>query len=116
MLNSLPLWESCVLDRAKTQYMILENYTYILFWSLGNESYVGDVLAKMNAFYKESAMNCLTHYEGACRRPGYRDRIFDVGSLIYGPSAKCTEYCEKDGSKPFILREYMHNMGNLLWT
>ncbi|MCF0103918.1 MAG: hypothetical protein HUJ51_00805 [Eggerthellaceae bacterium] len=73
--KSSALLEVCVLDCVKTQYEILKTRTGILFWSLGNKSHAGDILAMMNVFYKESYSNRLTHYKGVWRSPGYMDRI-----------------------------------------
>ena len=42
-------WEKNTLARAVNVYETFKNHVSILFWSLGNESYVGDVLEKMNA-------------------------------------------------------------------
>ena len=37
------------LDRARTNFEVFKNHPSVLFWSLGNESYAGDVLEEMNA-------------------------------------------------------------------
>ena len=42
-------WEAATLDRARTNFETFKNHVSILFWSLGNESYAGSVLEKMNA-------------------------------------------------------------------
>ena len=110
--GSLPQWHDAVLDRARTNYEVLKNHPAILFWSLGNESYAGDNIADMNAFYKEHDPSRLVHYEGVCHTPEYRDRISDFESWMYLPPKKVAEYLVNNPDKPFVKCEYMHSMGN----
>ena len=112
--GSLEAWEAVVLDRAKTNFETFKNHTSILFWSLGNESYAGEVLVKMNRFFKETDPSRLVHYEGVFNYPEYKDRISDMESHMYTPPEKVKEYLDNDPPKPFILCEYMHDMGNSL--
>ncbi|MBR3795402.1 MAG: beta-galactosidase [Clostridia bacterium] len=112
--GSLPEWEAVVLDRAKTNFETFKNHASILFWSLGNESYAGEVLVKMNKFFKETDPSRLVHYEGVFNAPAYKDRISDMESHMYTPPAKVKAYLDNDPPKPFILCEYMHDMGNSL--
>lgn len=112
--GSVPEWEAVVLDRAKTQFEWLKNHTSILFWSLGNESYAGDDIRKMYDFYKETDPDRLVHYEGVFRRPEYKAYISDMESQMYTKPPEIIEYLENDPPKPFILCEYMHDMGNSL--
>ena len=107
-------WEPAVLDRARNNFETFKNHVSILFWSLGNESYAGDVLAKMNRYFKETDPSRLVHYEGVFNYPEYKDRISDMESHMYTAPDKIREYLENDPPKPFILCEYMHDMGNSL--
>ncbi|MCI8319998.1 MAG: beta-galactosidase [Dorea sp.] len=107
-------WEACVLDRAKTHFEVFKNHTAILFWSLGNESYAGEALVKMNRYFKEQDPDRLTHYEGVFHRPALKEYISDMESHMYSPPEKVVEYLENNPPKPFILCEYMHDMGNSL--
>ena len=112
--GSLPEWEGVVLDRAYTNFETFKNHVSILFWSLGNESFAGEVLVKMNKFFKEKDPSRLVHYEGVFNNPVYKDRISDMESHMYTPPVKVKEYLDNDPPKPFILCEYMHDMGNSL--
>ena len=107
-------WEAAVIDRARTNFEVLKNHTSILFWSLGNESYAGEVLRRMNAFYKEKDETRLVHYEGVFHNRAYVDSISDMESHMYSPPEKVEEYLKNNPQKPFILCEYMHDMGNSL--
>ena len=112
--GSLPEWEGAVMDRQKTNFETFKNHTSILFWSLGNESYAGEVLVKANAYFKAVDPGRLVHYEGVFNYPEYKDRISDMESHMYTPPHKVREYLENDPPKPFLHCEYMHDMGNSL--
>lgn len=110
--GSVPAWEAMALDRAKTQFEVLKNHTAILFWSLANESYAGETFVKMHNFYKNSDPDRLVHYEGVFFCPKYKDRISEIESRMYAYPDAIREYLEKEADKPFIVCEYMHDMGN----
>lgn len=112
--GSVDIWKAAVLDRAKTNYEVLKNHVSILFWSLGNESYAGEVLKEMNAYYKQKDPDRLVHYEGVFHNRVYEESISDMESQMYAPPQRIREYLEKTPRKPFILCEYMHDMGNSL--
>lgn len=110
--GSVSQWRDVVVDRARTNYETFKNHPSILFWSLGNESYAGDNIVKMNEFYKKHDDSRLVHYEGVCHTPEYRDRISDVESWMYLPPKEVEEYLKNNPDKPFMECEYMHDMGN----
>ena len=110
--GSVPQWRDVVVDRARTNYETFKNHPSILLWSLGNESYAGDNIVKMNEFYKKHDDSRLVHYEGVCHTPEYRDRISDVESWMYLPPKEVEEYLKNNPDKPFMECEYMHDMGN----
>ena len=112
--GSFEAWEGAVLDRAKTHFETLKNHASILFWSLGNESYAGEALVKMNRYFKQADPSRLVHYEGVFNAPEYKDRISDVESHMYTPPEGVKAYLDGDPQKPFLLCEYMHDMGNSL--
>lgn len=105
-------WEAAVVDRARTNFEVLKNHTSILFWSLGNESYAGEGICKMNDFYKEHDSGRLVHYEGVSIRPDLKHRISDVESQMYTPPENVEDYLKNNPPKPFILCEYMHDIGS----
>ena len=112
--GSFDAWEAVVLDRAKTNFETFKNHVSILFWSLGNESYAGEALVKMNKFFKETDPSRLVHYEGVVYVKELKPLISDMESHMYTPPVKVKEYLDNDPPKPFILCEYMHDMGNSL--
>lgn len=112
--GSESLWEAAVLDRARTNFETFKNHPSILFWSLGNESYAGDGLQKMNAFFKEKDPGRLVHYEGVVNNRRYEDSISDMESRMYAKPEEIRQYLRNRPKKPFLLCEYMHDMGNSL--
>ncbi|MEE6727961.1 glycoside hydrolase family 2 TIM barrel-domain containing protein [Pediococcus acidilactici] len=109
-----PHWLAAVVDRARFNYEWFKNHPSIIFWSLGNESFAGEDIAAMQAFYKEHDSSHLVHYEGVVRAPEFRDRISDVESRMYETPANIARYLENNPDKPFLNCEYMHDMGNSL--
>lgn len=109
---SLPQWKEVVLDRAKSNFETFKNHTSILFWSLGNESYAGDDIEAMNMYFKEKKDGRLVHYEGSCYDRTYEDTISDVESRMYAKPYEIEEYLSNHPKKPYLLCEYMHDMGN----
>ena len=112
--GSIPQWKEAVLDRARTNFEVFKNHTSILFWSLGNESYALENIAAMNAFYKEKQDGRLVHYEGVFHNRALKDRISDVESRMYARPEEIREYLKEHPGKPYLLCEYMHDMGNSL--
>lgn len=110
--GSLPEWREAVLDRARSNFETFKNHPSILFWSLGNESYVGDDIEAMQNFFKEKDDSRLIHYEGVVYDRTYEDTVSEVESRMYATPDEIVEYLEHDPKKPFILCEYMHDMGN----
>ncbi len=112
MPGSVPQWKAVVLDRAKSHFETFKNHTAILFWSLGNEAFAGDNIAAMNQYFKEVDDSRLVHYEGVVHNRAYEDRISDVESRMYAKPHEIEEYLRNNPKKPFLLCEYMHDMGN----
>lgn len=112
--GSLPQWKEAVLDRVKSNFELFKNHVSILFWSLGNESYAGGNIEAMNRYLKEKRDGRLVHYEGVFHNRAYEDTVSDVESRMYAPPEQIREYLENDPKKPFLLCEYMHDMGNSL--
>lgn len=112
--GSLPQWKEAVLDRARSNFEIFKNHVSVLFWSLGNESYAGDNIESMNRYYKEKQDGRLVHYEGVTENRAYEKTVSDLESRMYAKPEDIREYLDNNPAKPFILCEYMHDMGNSL--
>ena len=112
--GSCPAWEGAVLDRMISNFETFKNHTSVIIWSLGNESFAGEVLVKANEYFKKADPSRLVHYEGVFNDRPYTDRISDMESQMYTTPWDIVEYLENDPKKPFILCEFMHDMGNSL--
>ncbi len=112
--GSLPQWKEVVVDRARSNFETFKNHPSILFWSLGNESYVGDNIEAMQKLFKEKDDTRIIHYEGVIYDRAYEDTVSEVESRMYARPEDIVEYLENEPKKPFILCEYMHDMGNSL--
>ena len=111
--GSRPEWRDCVVDRARSMFERDKNHTAILIWSCGNESYAGEDILAMSEFFRQNDPGRLVHYEGVFHCRAF-DRISDMESRMYAKPEEIRAYLESDPAKPFILCEYMHDMGNSL--
>ncbi|MEY9953339.1 glycoside hydrolase family 2 TIM barrel-domain containing protein [Leifsonia sp. EB34] len=118
-----PRWRDAYLDRIRRTVERDKNHPAIVLWSLGNESGTGANLAAMSAWVHDRDPGRPVHYEG-----DYTGEYTDVYSRMYS-SVPETEQIGTDGSlapllgctpaqgarqrtKPFLLCEYAHAMGN----
>ena len=111
--GSLPEWRDCVVDRARSMFERDKNHTAILIWSCGNESYAGEDILAMSDFFHQNDPSRLVHYEGVFHCRAF-DQISDIESRMYAKPDEIRAYLESRPAKPFILCEYMHDMGNSL--
>ena len=110
--GSIPQWRDAVLERAKNNFETFKNHTSILFWSLGNESYAGDDIEAMNVYFAEKKDGRLVHYESSYYNRAYEDTISDFETRMYAKPEEVEEYLNNSPKKPYILCEFMHDMGN----
>ncbi|WP_219815163.1 MULTISPECIES: glycoside hydrolase family 2 TIM barrel-domain containing protein [unclassified Rathayibacter] len=118
-----PAWREAYLDRIERTVERDKNHPSIVLWSLGNEAGTGANLAAMSAWVHGRDPERPVHYEG-----DYTGAYTDVYSRMYS-SIPETERIGTDGSltpllgcspgesarqrsKPFLLCEYVHAMGN----
>lgn len=108
---SLPEWEDAVMDRLEAMFQRDKNHPCVVSWSLGNESFGGDVFLKMYNYLKTIDPTRFVHYEGVFH---YRksDGASDVESCMYARPWDVEAYAANNPTKPLILCEYSHAMGN----
>ena len=111
--GSLPEWKDCVVDRARSMLERDKNHAAVLIWSCGNESYAGEDILAMTQFFHAKDPSRLVHYEGVVHNRAFA-AITDMESRMYAKPWEIREYLESKPEKPFILCEYMHDMGNSL--
>ncbi|MFJ5216793.1 glycoside hydrolase family 2 TIM barrel-domain containing protein [Streptomyces sp. NPDC088354] len=118
-----PAWRAAYLDRIERTVERDKNHPSVVMWSLGNEAGTGSNLAAMSAWVHARDPERPVHYEG-----DHAGEYTDVYSRMYATVPE-TEQIGTDGSqapllnctpaqgarqrtKPFLLCEYAHAMGN----
>lgn len=132
ILTDSPDWTDAYLDRVRRMYERDKNHACVLFWSLGNESGIGQNQIKMAAYLHERDPRNLVHCEDISRRNAnhlygdlkdktdeeigatLRSPAVDIESRMYpGLDEMRRDYVErKVFDKPLFLCEYSHAMGN----
>jgi beta-galactosidase len=115
-----PRWEEQYLDRMRRTVERDKNRPSVVMWSLGNEAGVGRNLAAMSAWVRERDPGRPVHYE-----PDHATAFTDVYSRMYASHAEVELIGRREEdplddagqdsarrSKPFVLCEYAHAMGN----
>ncbi|HEU5485477.1 MAG TPA: glycoside hydrolase family 2 TIM barrel-domain containing protein, partial [Microlunatus sp.] len=114
-------WRDAYLDRIERTVERDKNHPSIVIWSLGNESGTGVNLAAMAQWVKGRDPERPVHYEG-----DYTGAYTDIYSRMYpnltetaaiggehGPLLECgPAEARRVRSKPFLMCEYVHAMGN----
>ncbi|MEU9879206.1 glycoside hydrolase family 2 TIM barrel-domain containing protein [Streptomyces phaeochromogenes] len=118
-----PAWREAFLDRIRRTVERDKNHPSIVIWSLGNESGTGGNLAAMSSWVHARDTGRPVHYEG-----DYTGEYTDIYSRMYAsvPETEqigadrtrsallnCTPaQSARQRTKPFLLCEYAHAMGN----
>lgn len=103
-------WKAAYVDRMIQLVERDKNYTSVIIWSLGNESFYGRNHAAMYEWAKRRDAGRPVHYEGDA------DALSaDMYSYMYPSVERLTKLATAEGDdfkKPIILCEYAHAMGN----
>ncbi|MDO5677685.1 MAG: glycoside hydrolase family 2 TIM barrel-domain containing protein [Propionibacteriaceae bacterium] len=116
-----PRWRDALLDRIQRFFERDKNHPSIISWSLGNESWTGQNAAAMAAWLHHRDPERPVHYE-----PDFEGRYTDVVSRMYPSLEEMEDLSAGIGnnvfgspgraavlaSRPMILCEYVHAMGN----
>lgn len=111
-----PLFEQPIYERHKTLVERDKNRTCVLIWSLGNESCFGQSFFKGAKYIRRRDSSRLIHYEGLQRANPkyYYTDLVDMVSFMYPSLELLNEkvFHNPDETRPVILCEYTHAMGN----
>ena len=110
-----PAWQEAILDRVRLMVERDKNRPSIVMWSMGNESAYGCNFEAALAWTKKFDHSRITQYESSRYRNydvTYNYEDLDLYSRMYPSLEEVQEYLDRDGSKPFLLVEYCHSMGN----
>ncbi|MGI5131365.1 glycoside hydrolase family 2 TIM barrel-domain containing protein [Pseudonocardia sp. CA-107938] len=102
-----PQWRDALLDRMQRMVERDKNRPSVIMWSLGNEAHTGANLAAMADWARGRDVSRPIHYEGdhACE-------YVDVYSRMYASVDEVDEIGREQTTRPFVLCEYAHAMGN----
>ncbi|OZG62778.1 beta-galactosidase [Bifidobacterium lemurum] len=109
--GSDPQWRAACLDRVNSMIRRDRNHPSVLIWSLGNESYAGDVFRAMSDHAHRLDPSRPVHYEGVTWNRDYDD-VTDIESRMYAKPDEIERYLTENPDKPYISCEYAHAMGN----
>lgn len=103
----LPEWENAHLDRVQRMMERTKNHPSIITWSLGNEAGNGNNLYTAYKWLKERDDSRPVQYEQAGE-----DWNTDIVCPMYPKIERLESYAQKEQTRPFIMCEYAHAMGN----
>ncbi len=113
-----PSWADAFTDRAVRLFERDKNHACIYAWSLGNESGYGANHAAMAGYIRFRDDSRLVHYEGAINQKWQTQdnlnlMLTDFIPPMYSSVASIKEWAKQTkDTRPFILCEYSHAMGN----
>ena len=123
-LTHIDAWRHTWFERGSRMVLRDRNHPSVIFWSLGNESGVGENHLALADWIRQADPSRPLHYEGATHGGWRQDasifgspishRLTDVVNPMYPPiEDSMVRYVEKvPDDRPFIMCEYSHAMGN----
>ncbi|CAG5071613.1 Beta-galactosidase [Dyadobacter sp. CECT 9623] len=112
ILADNPQWKAAFIARGNAMVERDKNHPSVIIWSLGNESGMGQNFTAMADFIRLADPSRPIHYEG---REDYKPTTlsnFDIISVMYPSTQDMIELVKKDKTRPLIVCEYAHGMGN----
>ncbi len=106
-LANYPDWEKPFMERMSRMVLRDRNFTSIVTWSLGNESGYGKHFETIYDWTKATDPTRPVQYEG-----GGFDAKSDIYCPMYARIWALKRYVNQRSSRPLILCEYAHAMGN----
>ncbi len=117
-----PRWAEACLDRMERTVERDKNHPSVIIWSLGNEAGTGRNLVQMAEWVRRRDPSRPVHYEGdhSCAYTDIYSRMYpnyleteaigsESGHIFY---LSLPYQAERVRSKPFLMCEYAHAMGN----
>ncbi|WP_340677423.1 glycoside hydrolase family 2 TIM barrel-domain containing protein [Paraglaciecola sp.] len=100
-------WLPAHLDRTQRMFERDKNHPSIIIWSLGNEAGTGKIFETTYQWLKDQDNSRLVQYE-----PAGEEHYTDVFAPMYPSIERLIQYAESKPSRPAIMIEYAHAMGN----
>lgn len=102
-----PKWEAAHVDRDSSMVQRDKNHPSVIVWSMGNEAGHGCNFVACYKAIRQLDPSRPIHYERACGTPET-----DIYCPMYSKPWHCVDYGKKPQTKPMIMCEYAHAMGN----
>lgn len=102
-----PAWFAAHMDREIRLVERDKNHPSVIFWSLGNECSNGTVFSQAYDWIKQRDKTRFVHFQ-----PAGEGRNTDVVCPMYPSLSVLVNYASKVQTRPFIMCEYAHAMGN----
>lgn len=106
-LAKKPEWLDAHMNRTIRMVERDKNHPSVIIWSLGNEAGDGPNFEATSAWIKRRDPTRPVHYEQAGRRPHT-----DIVCPMYPRPRQLAEYAAQPQTRPYIMCEYSHAMGN----
>ncbi|MGE5198757.1 MAG: glycoside hydrolase family 2 TIM barrel-domain containing protein, partial [Rhodospirillaceae bacterium] len=106
-LGNDPAWKAAHMDRTARMVERDKNHPSVIIWSLGNEAGDGVNFEATSAWVHQRDPSRPVQYERAGLKPHT-----DIYAPMYTRPARVAEYGAKPQTRPLILCEYAHAMGN----
>ncbi|KQW99189.1 glycoside hydrolase family 2 TIM barrel-domain containing protein [Flavobacterium sp. Root420] len=103
----LPEWAPAHLDRIKRMFALDKNHPSIIIWSLGNECGNGPVFYDAYDWLKQADSTRPVQSEQAGE-----NKNTDIVAPMYPGIKSMKDYANSDKTRPYIMCEYAHAMGN----
>jgi len=109
-----PAWTAAFVARGIAMVERDKNHPSVVYWSMGNETGLGRNFDAMYAAMKAVDPTRPIHYES--RNPPYAPTLssYDIISTMYPAVDHIIDLMNQDPSRPVIICEYAHAMGNSL--
>jgi len=103
--SQFPAWHPAVEQRIYDMYERDKNHPSVIFWSMGNECGSGTPFNNARNWLKANDPTRLIHFQAD-------NNIADFYSQMYPALSNVENYGRSGNTKPYIMCEYLHAMGN----
>jgi len=109
-----PAWTDVFVARGVALVERDKNHPSVVIWSMGNETGLGQGFDAMYQAMKALDPTRPIHYEA--RNPAYAQTLssYDIISTMYPTVEHIVDLMNQDPTRPVIICEYSHSMGNSL--
>lgn len=107
-----PQFKNAIIDRQERMVKSLFNRSSILFWSLGNETGHGQNMVDAFNYVKAEDDTRIVHFESTHKLDDTPEDFLEIVSKMYMPLHEIENFIAGEETRPLMLCEYCHAMGN----